>query len=226
MVEHGRARFKGTRLLHDVWRGQAGAVIRIGLSVISATAILAIAMTVLGIIEAGGGWLRDEHIALIIGTAAAAWCGTLGAIWWSYGRFQAVLKATFLILAIWAILIPLMVVVESAMQRGEEFIIAALVLLGVSLSITAVTLVIYRRTGDDAGHAIVHMTVDCPSCGYSLIGLAACRCPECGVEYTIESLVTQMSGGRVRVASHELIEEGDSDEATLDDLALPEPESA
>ncbi|GMU37901.1 MAG: hypothetical protein KJ057_11905 [Phycisphaerae bacterium] len=28
----------------------------------------------------------------------------------------------------------------------------------------------------------------CPACGYELTGLKACRCPECGREFTLEQL--------------------------------------
>ena len=33
--------------------------------------------------------------------------------------------------------------------------------------------------------------VTCPACGYSLVGLSECRCPECGEQFTIEQLLIE-----------------------------------
>jgi uncharacterized C2H2 Zn-finger protein len=33
------------------------------------------------------------------------------------------------------------------------------------------------------------VNVRCPGCGYSLIGLRELRCPECGMQFTIDELI-------------------------------------
>ena len=58
-------------LIRDLRNGHAGWVVRLGLSVVAAAALLAVAMVWMGMLEVVGGRLRDEHIALTMGAAGA-----------------------------------------------------------------------------------------------------------------------------------------------------------
>ena len=57
---------------------------------------------------------------------------------------------------------------------------------------TVATVLLWRET---PGERVERLTaagspaVACPLCGYSLVGLRECRCPECGTSYTIEQLL-------------------------------------
>ena len=50
--------------------------------------------------------------------------------------------------------------------------------------------------------------VQCPGCGYSMVGLQSCQCPECGTIYTIDEII------------------GEQDYAVLRQLPAPEPAEA
>jgi hypothetical protein len=185
-------------ILRDLRSGHAGWLVRVGLSLVSAAAILSVAMVCLGLLEAASGRLRDEHLALTMGVAGATWCSVLALLWWTFQRFQLALKSVFAILATWAIVLPATLLIDSIMRRGEEYLIAAAVFLGIACSIALIILICYRRfRAGPTARAIVHMRMACPECGYSLVGLTDCRCPECGSQYTVETLVEALGRGQV-----------------------------
>ncbi len=38
-----------------------------------------------------------------------------------------------------------------------------------------------------------HPNVNCPGCGYSMVGLHQSRCPECGNRYTLDELLLKQN---------------------------------
>ncbi len=65
--------------------------------------------------------------------------------------------------------------------------IALLVILTVSVTISAVWL-LWRNGYERGWRAARDIPPTCPNCGYNLTGLTACRCPECGKQFTLETL--------------------------------------
>ena len=63
-------------------------------------------------------------------------------------------------------------------------------MIGISVTVTLIAAAAYRstigkRARDRAGEVSVH----CPRCGYSMVGLERCQCPECGFVCTIDALI-------------------------------------
>ncbi len=179
-----------TSLIADLRSGRAGIGIRLGLSLAAAPILVAPFMFLYALIEMGNGTVRDEHLALAFGIAGAVWCGCLTFIWAGYRRFARVLKTMFAIVGVWVITIPLCVFVDSRVRSGEEYLIAGLIMTASALTVFFVTTCVYRSLG---GKRIANVqgeiAVNCPTCGYSLVGLDACRCPECGANSTIDELI-------------------------------------
>ena|GEM_PF-1427876 len=196
-------------LWQDVRRGEAGLVARLALSLVAALALAAVAVLVLGLIDVvcgqipltggtAGGYvyyrstIRDEHIAIAMGLAGLLWFIALIKLWATYRRFRHVLKTTFGILAIWVVTIPLCVVTDVALRRGEEFLITASILAALGGSILLATMTVYRmRRGKALFTAEGRVNLNCPSCGYCMVGLEQSRCPECGNRYTLDELVAK-----------------------------------
>lgn len=79
-----------------------------------------------------------------------------------------------------------------AWMRGDEFAPAAVVLLGaggVLLAWVGRLRQIDRRFLAETPEGRIDLR--CPRCDYSMRGLHAARCPECGAEFTIDELVRQ-----------------------------------
>lgn len=76
---------------------------------------------------------------------------------------------------------------------------AGVILAGVAVSLWLITTRWYRHCG---GRPVVtprgEVNVQCPECGYSLIGLQEARCPECGTRYTLDELIRQQGYGPAR----------------------------
>lgn len=213
-------------LIRDLRTGHAGWIVRTSLSLVCAMAILSIMMVWLGLLESTGRRVTDSHIAITAGISSAVFCGSLALFWWSFRRFQTVLKSIFSIVTIWAIVTPAAFIIEAAMQRGEEFFIAAIIFLGIAASIAAIVLIMYNRfRAAPLARAIVHLSMNCPECGYSLMGLRVCRCPECGTEYTADELMQALGQGQVKILdSDKTLEPAQQIEADSTPIALPEPD--
>jgi len=82
--------------------------------------------------------------------------------------------------------------------------VALLVLL--TLLLTALAALLLWRDGYTRGWRAARARPPiCLQCGYNLSGLTHCRCPECGREYTLESLWRTPSAG-MRPSSAALVD--------------------
>ena len=201
-------------LWRDLRSGQVGLAPRLALSVIAALVLAALAMLVLGIIEVviepvartytfGGGVrtyahtpIRDEHVVVALSVAAVLWFVCLLKIWATYGRFRNVLRCIFVVLAIWAVVIPLCVAIDLAVGYSGELLIVGCVLCAIGGSILVITMTAYRAyRGKMMYTPQGELNLNCPSCGYSMVGLEQSRCPECGTGYTLDELIQRQNYG-------------------------------
>lgn len=141
-------------------------------------------------------FVRDEHLLMGFAIATALWGAILWWIWrGQIGRNSVVgpLVGTALIagLTIFAV-----IAVEALVRREEEYLIAAVVMLAgatASLLWMRYTLAILR--GNPVLNHEHQVNVNCPECGYSLIGLKEMRCPECGLHFTVDELIRAQGYG-------------------------------
>jgi hypothetical protein len=194
-------------LLRDLRTGAAGALARIGVSLALAAGLVGIAVGFLGIVEMQGSAFSDGGVAFVIGLAGAAWCAGLVATWFTYRKFRRLLRTAFAVIALWMVAIPTGIYTEQHFRRGEEFMIGAIILLAISGTFILITTINYRRVGQTLVDRTGAVNVKCAECGYSMVGLEECKCPECGRVYTVDELISLQDyvdgAGRVRV-----IEEG------------------
>lgn len=197
-------------LWQDLRTQQAGFWVRLALSLVLVLALLSAAMVVLGALEVVKGpdvrtytnrqgqtvtytqsAVRDHHVALALATAAVFWFIGLIRIWTTYRRFRTALRTVFGVLAVWAVVIPAAVVVDQAVSRPSDFWIAACIFAGFGGSALWITLNVYHNQKLRASpwSSDGQIILDCPDCGYSMIGLTEARCPECGRQYTLDELV-------------------------------------
>ena len=140
-------------------------------------------------LEMAGSRVSDGAIGVAIGGAAAGWCLGLVFVWATYRRFRRVLRTIFALLGLWAICVPTAFFVGEHIRRGEEFVIVAIMLAGVSGTFILITTISYRRVGRTVFNRAGEIDVRCPDCGYSLVGLSGCQCPECGTVFTLDALI-------------------------------------
>jgi hypothetical protein len=78
---------------------------------------------------------------------------------------------------------------DRATREEEEFLIAAIVLAGCAAFLFLWLPLTYRGWAQPVEAESGEVNVICPKCGYSLVGLAELRCPECGERFTIDALI-------------------------------------
>ncbi len=191
-------------LIDDLRSGRAGLVPRVSLSIALAGAILAIPMFIFGLIEVTDRRVDDQYIAIGVCLAGAIWCGSMIAIWSTYRRWQRVIRTIFAVIGIWIIIIPLCVVIDNVTYRAD-FFIATGILSGIALTILFIVTAAYRSRGGRYLRGKAGMVVvNCPQCGYSLVGLKSCRCPECGLAFTLDELIDAQDYGALRDPGREI----------------------
>jgi hypothetical protein len=183
-------------IYRTIWRAirspEPHPALRVTLSIVSALLLLAVAMFAAWAYArtTTRGYAREEHVAVAIIVAAVAWIGALFFLWAPVRRGRGFAMALFTTLAIAVATIGGMILVEETVRRDEEFLMTTVFLLGLALAILAWLPVFMRLS---RGRPVVGpddlVQVNCPGCDYSLIGLRDLRCPECGLEFTIDELI-------------------------------------
>lgn len=193
----------------SLWRSlrspEPNLVLRVGVSL--ATGLLLTAACIAGAWSyaqfAASGYVRDEQAAVAMSLAGACWFVVLILMWrpMRYGR--RIVVPTISTLAIIVAAIGAGVAIDELLnRRDEEMLIAAVFLLG-----GAVIILVWLPTTQRLvrGRPVVGpddlVLVNCPQCGYSLIGLRDLRCPECGTEFTIDELIRAQDYSGVRKVS-------------------------
>jgi hypothetical protein len=176
--------------LGDVRGGKAGFGVRIGLSLGAAGLALTCMMVSLGFLESAWRRVHDEHVAIAMGLSALMWLVMLWAIWATFPRWRRALRTGFAIACVWAAAIVAIILVNSMVRRGEEFLTAGCVFGGITATVLILTGAIHAGTKgralyDDEGV----VDVRCPECGYSMAGLESSTCPECGSRFQLDELI-------------------------------------
>ncbi len=193
-----------TTLWSTLRRPDSGWLPRLGASLISG-----LVLTAAGLLAAwwyaiwfgNQGWVDDDYVAAALGFAGFVWLVVLTWIWRGQESRRRLTRAFVLTVALALATAAACVCVDIAIRRGEEFVIAAVILLGSALAVWIWTPVLMSATrGRSPRTAEGEIDVRCPTCGYALNGLRDLRCPECGTTFTIDSLIEAQrydGGGRV-----------------------------
>lgn len=181
----------GPSLFRDIRTGDAGAVARVAISLATGLVLVAAALVVIWAVQQAGGNRRgDGTIAAALGGAGLAWCLAQMWVWHSYRRFRMLLNGIFSVIAIWVVVVPICVMIESAFQRNEELLIAGCILCGVAATLLRMAVLWHRKSRGKALTDIEgRINLNCPNCGYVMLGLSESRCPECGARFTLDELV-------------------------------------
>jgi hypothetical protein len=141
----------------------------------------------------GRGFVREAELESAVIMGAAIWLAALVRIWkntrtalhviWTGALVAAVIGLSFVVEEVWHV-------------RDSEFFILAFILLGLA-GVILVWLPVLMR---GVRHRPVIDTqdivrVNCPECGYLLVGLRDLRCPECGTQFTLDELIRAQNYG-------------------------------
>jgi len=186
-------------LWHRLGESRPNLIVRLGLSLVLALLLLAAAVLAawLWALQSGSRYVRDEWIGLSLAAGGIAWLWLLFYIW------RPMQKAR-------GLLVPILFTVGTALAAGcvlflidemsngpdEEGLMTAVFFAACTI-VVLVWVVAFERLhtprkvlGPDG---IVQ--VNCPQCGYSLVGQRELRCSECGLTFTIDEIIRAQGYG-------------------------------
>jgi len=174
-------------LRRDLRSGRAGAGVRLGLSLAAATGLMVGFLLIAGAFDMTGR-IGPEHIVPTLIATAMTWCGVVTALWWTYRPKALLVRTVIAVLGIWLVAIPTAVLIGDLFGGG--FLVVATIFTAITMTVGLVVIVAYKSSAgrsmvDDSGQVAVR----CPTCGYSMVGLATCSCPECGTTFTIDEII-------------------------------------
>ncbi|HPF38597.1 MAG TPA: hypothetical protein P5081_04035 [Phycisphaerae bacterium] len=184
-----------------VTRKERGIAVRVFLSLAGTCVLIALALLAAYLLalarsdyDAQRGYyyfrVRDADLAITFAAASAAWLALLWWTWRGQTRYDSMIGPVVWTCVTAGAAITLGVAIDVFVRREEEFLIGATILMAV-----AMTFVIWMRYVNAMmkGKPVLghdrQVNVTCPQCGYSLVGLNALRCPECGASFTIDELI-------------------------------------
>lgn len=140
-------------------------------------------------------WQREEYIAIGFLLGLAPWGVAMRRIWAGpRGRYRRVAQAAWGSAAVAAACTLASVLITNEVHRGEEFLVlGALMLGGGWIALLWTPIIADARPVGPMFDADGQVIVRCPTCGYSLVGLRALACPECGAQETIDALVRKQA---------------------------------
>ncbi len=186
-------------ILRDLTGREARPLVRIVASLISGLLLCAIALTgsfLLAFLRDGNVRARimDLEFAIAFAVMGGVWLAVLAFIWRGMGQGGFPTQPMLITAGLAGVTICAGFAIEALPLREEEILIAALVLLAGSLGLLIWLPRIRRlRGGRPVLDAEDRVNVNCPDCGYSLIGLRDLRCPECGAAFMIDELIRRQN---------------------------------
>ena len=180
-------------LWHALRQPDAGLSPRIIASLITAFVLAAMAVVCAWgyvYVLVGRNSIREEDIGFSLGVAALIWIFLQSMIWKGVRRGLQIGRAVLFTVGVWTAVGLACVFIAETIRREEEFLILAVALLGWAVTLLVWSPLLLKLT---ARHKVVTsddlVDVHCPACGYALIGLRELRCPECGMQFTIDELI-------------------------------------
>jgi hypothetical protein len=189
-------------LVRDIRDGRAGWPALIGVALAAAAALISIMLVLFGVVEANGGRVDDAAYALGFALIGAVWCPVVAWLLTRRGRGQRWVKAIAGVIGVWVIATPLIAFLEMAIRRSDLLMIACL-FAGICASILIISNALHGGGGRPLEDVEGRIHVTCPSCGYSMVGLASCQCPECGAAFTIDQLIRSQDYAALRTLGTE-----------------------
>ncbi len=172
----------------DLRNGRAGPWVRLAASLAAVPLCLVVPFIALGLIEHSGARIQDEHFIVAMGFAALCWCVCLAILWWTFRRKGQAIRSTLAVLGLWSLTTPIIALLIET--RKTEFLAVSVILLSIAATFAIIISGAYRSViRKDTPEAQLTIEVTCPTCGYSMVGLEKCQCPECGGSFTIDVLV-------------------------------------
>lgn len=174
---------------------EARPLVRVAASLISGLFLCAIALAgsfLLAFLRDGTVRARifDIEYAIVFTVMGGVWVAVLAFVWRGVGQAGFPTQPMLITTGLAGVTICGSFAIEALPLREEEILIAALVLFAGALALLIWLPRIRRlRVGRPVLDAEDRVNVNCPDCGYSLIGLRDLRCPECGAGFTIDELI-------------------------------------
>jgi hypothetical protein len=194
-------------LANDLRNGRAGFGLRLALSIAALGLCIATMLAGIGVIHSINGRVEEEHAFIGMALAGVGWCSMLAWLWGGYRKWHRALRTTFGLIGLWALVIPVSIGFGTMLPRGE-FLVAACIVLGLATTLAVIATVAYRSLG---GRPVCdvegRVQVQCPKCGYSMIGLETCQCPECGHRCTIDKLIAAQDYSTLRNSHDQMANE-------------------
>jgi hypothetical protein len=139
----------------------------------------------------GQWWWRHNFPVIGLSAASIAWLLALRLIWGPIRGRRQLVRPIFSTLAICACATLL-----SGLAERDFVPIVLLLATAFTSHCWAAAYVRWARGSAVLG-ADSLVSVHCPQCRYSLVGLTDCRCPECGFAFTIDGLIAAQEYGGV-----------------------------
>jgi hypothetical protein len=200
------------------------------LTLASAALVLSGLLITFGLFEAADLWIGDGMMVFGFAVAGGAWAAMILAIWSGTRRWRRGIRTLIAVLGVWLVLVPTCVLIGET--TNSEFLAIGCALLGVAVTIGLVATAAYRGLGGRAlADAAGIVRVSCPGCGYSMVGLDSCACPECGHRCTIDELIRAQDYTAIRQLTGPVVEDATvepppAEEPDQDDLILATPPPA
>jgi predicted RNA-binding Zn-ribbon protein involved in translation (DUF1610 family) len=118
-----------------------------------------------------------------------AWVGALATVWWGFRQWARLVRTLVQVAGVWIVALPITVLLDTTVQRADGLIVGtvfAAIATTAGLLLTLAYRTMAGRTVRDARGAV---RVNCPRCGYSMVGLCSSTCPECGTTFTIDQII-------------------------------------
>jgi hypothetical protein len=98
-------------------------------------------------------------------------------------------RTLLLVAGVWIAAIPITVLLDTKVQRADGLIVGT-VFAAIATTVGLLVTLAYRTmAGRTVRDALGAVRVNCPRCGYSMVGLCSSTCPECGTTFTIDQII-------------------------------------